>query len=209
MARIIEDLNWRYACKKFDPSQKLSEADLTTLLESLRLTASSYGMQPWKFVVVENPELREKLVPASWGQAQVAEASHLIVICSPAVIDEAFVDRYIADTAKTRGQQPTDLEGFKKMLMNITKKSPEAQHAWAKNQVYIALGTLLTACAELRIDSCPMEGFKPKEYDEILGLKDLGLTSMVVCPVGYRHTEDKYSSNKKVRFSLEELTIKL
>lgn len=208
MNDIIKDLEWRYACKKFDSTKKVSEEDFNKLLESLRLTASSYGLQPWKFVVVENTELREKLVAASWNQEQVKDASHLIVLCSPTV-DEAHIDRYLEDQAKTRNQNIEDLAGFKKMLMMIANKSPEDQYIWAKNQVYIALGTLLTVCANLKIDSCPMEGFKAKEYDEILGLKDMGLTSMVVCPVGYRAADDKYGGLAKVRFPIEDLTIKI
>ena len=209
MSKIIEALNWRYACKKFDSTKKLSETDFNTLLEALRLTPSSYGMQPWKFIVVESTQLREKLVAASWNQQQVIEASHLIVICAPKVIDEAFVDAYLADTAQTRGQDISELEGFKKMLMNITKKSSDDQYRWAKNQCYIALGSLLTICGDMKIDSCPMEGFKPKEYNNILGLDELGLTSVVACPVGYRRDDDKYSKLKKVRFPLKELVIKL
>ncbi len=209
MMSVIESLNWRYACKKFDPDKKLSDDQLNILLESLRLTPSSYGMQPWKFVLVENPELREKLVAASWKQAQVKDASHLLVLCAPKIVDEAWVDRYLADMAKTRGQEVSELSGFKNMLMSITKKTPEAQYTWAKNQIYIALGNLLTVCAELRIDSCPMEGFKSKEYNEILGLEKLGLTSVVVCPVGFRHSDDKYIDLKKVRFPLSELVVRI
>jgi nitroreductase len=209
MTKIIEDLNWRYACKKFDADKKITDEDFNTLLESLRLTPSSYGLQPWKFIVVENPALREELVDASYKQAQVKDASHLIVLASPSKFDEKFVTDYIVDTAKTRGQEVSELDGFKKMLMMIPNKSPEAQYNWAKNQVYIALGNLMTVCAQMRIDNCPMEGFQAKKYDEILGLTEMGLTSMVVCPVGYRHSEDKYSELKKVRFSQDNLTIKI
>lgn len=209
MNKIIEDLNWRYACKQFDNTKKVSDEDFDVLLETLRLTPSSYGLQPWKFVVVENSALREQLVGASWNQKQVQDASHLLVLCSPKVVDEAFIDSYLADTAKTRGQDVSELEGFKKMLMSIANKSSEDQYVWAKNQVYIALGSLMMACAHLRIDSCPMEGFQAAKYDEILGLDKLGLTSMVVCPVGYRHADDKYSSIKKVRFPMDNLVVKI
>ncbi len=209
MHKIIESLNWRYACKKFDATKKITDEDFNTLLDVLRMTASSYGLQPWKFVVVSNKELREKLVPASWNQAQVMDASHLIVLCAPSKLDEKFVDDYLIDTAKTRNQDVSELAGFKKMLMSIPGKAPADQYIWSKNQVYIALGNLMTACAEMRIDSCPMEGFKPKEYDEILGLTEMGLSSMVVCPVGYRHAEDKYSDLPKVRYPLEDLVINL
>lgn len=209
MEKIIEDLNWRYACKQFDPNKKITEADFDTLMESLRLTASSFGLQPWKFIVVENSELREELVGASWKQEQVKDASHLIVFASPKKFDEKFVTAYVEDMAKTRGQDPAELDKFKGMLMMIPNKSPEDQYNWAKNQVYIALGNLMTVCAHMRIDSCPMEGFQATKYDKILGLDEMGLTSMVVCPVGYRHENDKYTELKKVRFPKEDLVIKI
>lgn len=209
MDKIISDLNWRYACKKFDPSKKISEDNLNTILEALRLTPSSFGLQPWKFIVVGDPELREKLVAASWNQHQVQDASHLLVLCSPKVLDASFVEKYVNDVAQTRGQELSELEGLKKMLMMIPNKDKEAQYNWSKNQVYIALGSLMTVCAHLRIDACPMEGFKAVEYDRILGLDNMGLTSMVVCPLGYRSKEDKYSQLKKVRYPLDELIINL
>ena len=207
MHKIVEDLNWRYACKEFDSTKKISKEDLDAIKESLRLTPSSFGLQPWKFVMVENTELREQLVAASWNQAQVKDASHLIVLCAPTEIDEAFVDAYIADIAKTRGQDISELEGFKKMLMMIPNKSIEDKFSWAKNQIYIALGNLMTVCANMRIDSCPMEGFQPAKYDEILGLKEKGLTSVLVCPIGYRSEGDKYIDLKKVRYPHEDLFV--
>lgn len=209
MSTIIESLNWRYACKKFDASKKLTDEQANLLLESMRLTASSYGLQPWKFVVVKNEELREKLVAASWNQAQVKDASHLFVLCAPLKVDEAFVDNYLQTQADIREQNVEDLAGFKKMLMMIANMDDEKQKAWAKNQIYIALGTLLTTCADMKIDSCPMEGFKAKEYDEILGLEKLGLRSVVVCPVGYRAEDDKYAGLAKVRDSFDNLVIEL
>lgn len=209
MSDIVESLQWRYACKKFDENKKISQEDINHLLEALRLTPSSYGLQPWKFILVENPELREKLVGASWNQKQVSEASHLIVFAAPKKIDEDHIDEYIESIAKTRGQDVSDLAGLRKMMMNIAFWEPEAQYQWAKNQSYIALGTLMTVCAHMRIDACPMEGFKPAEYDKILGLEEMGLTSLVVCPVGYRAEEDKYRKLAKVRHPIEELVIKI
>ena len=205
MSTIVENLNWRYACKKFDPEKKLTDDQVNTLLDVLRLTPSSYGLQPWKFVIVENKDLREKLVGASWNQKQVAEASHLIVLCSPKKIDEAFIDSYLKDQANTRGQDIESLAGFKKMLMSIANKSPEDQYKWAKNQVYIALGSLMTACAELRIDSCPMEGFSPEDVDQILGL-EANEHSCVLLTVGYRAADDQ--PKPKVRFPLDTLIVK-
>lgn len=209
MSNIINDLEWRYACKAFDANKKISSDDLKTILNALALTPSSYGLQPWKFVVVENKGLREQLVDVSWKQKQVQDASHLIVLAGVKVVDEAFIDRFVASVAKTRGQEISEIEGYKKMMMNLVKWSPERQHDWAKNQSYIALGNLMTVCAQMRIDTCPMEGFSAADYDRILGLEEKGLTSMVVCPVGYRSESDSYSSLKKVRYSVDELTLKI
>lgn len=204
--KLIEDLNWRYACKEFDKSKKISDSDFETLLESLRLTASSFGMQLWNFVVVKNNELREKLVEKSWGQKQVADASHLIVLCIKTDATESDVDAYIEDIVKTRGVEKETLAGFKNMLMGfISKKSLEQKHSWMKDQVYIALGTLLTVCASMRIDSCPMEGISPKGFDEVLNLEEKGLKAVLACPVGYRSENDKYSKIAKVRFSKERV----
>lgn len=209
MNKIIEDLKWRYAVKKFDNSKIISDEDFNTICESLRLTASSYGLQPWKFLVVEDKETRNKLVEHSWNQEQVKDASHLIVLCAPTEIDENFIDNFLSNTAKTRGQDVSELDGFKKMLMMVANKKDEAKIQWANNQIYIALGNLLTVCAAMRIDSCPMEGFKANAYDELLGLKEKGLRSVLVCPVGYRDEADKYSSLEKVRFSQEDLVVKI
>lgn len=207
---IIEDLQWRYACKEFNADKKLTEDQVRQLIEALRLTPSSFGLQPWKFVLVENPDLREKLVEASWNQNQVKDASHLFVLCSPLEIDEAFVDRFIGSTAQARGQEASELDGFKGMLMKmIVGKDTAWQMNWAKNQIYIALGNLMTVCANLKIDCCPMEGFVSTKYDDILGLREKGLTSVVVAPVGYRADSDKYSSLAKSRFNTEDVILKI
>lgn len=202
---VVEDLNWRYACKKFDPTKKLTDEQFNTIKEALRLTPSSFGLQPWNFVIVEDPKKREELVAASWNQNQVKDASHMIVMCAPTVIDEAFLDRFVAQTAKARGQQVEELEGFKKMIMMVANWDAARQQAWAKNQIYIALGNLMTVCAAMRVDCCPMEGFKAAEYDKILGLTEMGLTSIVLAPVGYRAEDDKYAKLSKVRFPQEQI----
>ncbi len=209
MNQIIKDLNWRYACKKFNPNKKISSSDLSDLLEGLRLTASSYGLQPWKFVVIENNEIREKLVSLSYHQKQVQEASHLIILCQLKEYDEAFIDRFLADMANTRNQDLESLEKFKSMLMNVVSKPKDQVDTWAKKQIYIALGNLLTVCAAMKIDSCPMEGFQAKKYDEILELEKYGLSSVLVCPVGYRADDDIYAEKQKVRFSQQDLVITL
>lgn len=205
MSGIISNLEWRYACKQFDSEKKLTENQLNTIIDSLILTASSYGAQPWKFLVIKNQKLREELVGASFGQKQVSEASDLIVLCREEKIDEDFIDGYIHNVCEVRGQKPEELEGFKNMLMKIVAKSDEQKAQWAKNQVYIALGNLLTTCAELRVDSCPMEGFLPSKVDEILGLKELGLKSVLLCPIGFRSDSDKYANIKKVRQAKDKI----
>ncbi len=207
---IISRLEWRMATKTFDPNKKLSESDLGLLLEALRLTASSYGLQPWKFVVVNDPEIREKLKAASYGQAQITDASSLIVICAKTSLNNSDVDEYLNKTASVRGLQMENLEGFKGMLYGfIAGKDVESLKTWSVKQTYIALGNLLTTCALAEIDSCPMEGFDQNAYNQILGLEKLGLTAAVVCPVGYRSEDAPESKEKKVRFSREELVIEI
>lgn len=205
MNSLIEDLNWRYACKEFDSTKKLSEEQVEILMESLRLTASSYGMQPWSFIRVTNSELREKLVEHSWNQKQVVDASDLIILCAKTDINEQLVDDYISDIVQTRGIEKESLAGFKKMMMYTVGWSEERKAAWADKQIYIAMGTLLSTCAHLKIDSCPMEGFVPAKYDEVLGLKEMGLRSVLVCPVGYRSENDNYAKLAKVRADKEKV----
>lgn len=207
---IIEDLKWRYATKEFDASKKISPANFDILLEALTLSASSFGLQPWKFIVVENTALREKLLPHSWNQKQVIDASHLIVFTKPNKFDAADITKYIKATAETRKQNETDLEGYKGMMNGFIAKMSEAElDVWKIKQIYIALGNLLTVAANLKIDACPMEGFTPSEYDNILGLEKLGLSSVVVCPVGYRSSEDKYSTLEKIRYAKEDLIVRI
>ena len=204
--KIVEDMKWRYACKKFDPAKKLSEEEVDTLLESLRLTASSYGLQPWKFLLVKNEKTREELTAAAFGQQQVKDASHLIVLCEKEEMNEEHVDAFLKDTSETRGVDLESLQGFKNMLMKmIVQKPVEKKLSWAKNQIYIAMGTLLAVCARLRVDSCPMEGFKPNEVDRILKLRERGLRSVLMCPVGHRAEDDVYTERLKVRFKKEEV----
>lgn len=210
MNNLIEDLNWRYAVKEFDTEKKLSDEDFNTLLESLRLSPSSFGLQPWKFVVVENNELREKLVEKSWGQKQVSQASHLIVLCRKNDLGDSFVDEFLDDIVKTRGGTREDIKGYEDVMKGFLSRMDDEKKAnWANMQIYIALGQLMTTAAHMRIDTCPMEGFIKPQYDEILNLKDMGLSSVVVCPVGYRASTDKYATTAKVRFAMEDLVVKI
>jgi len=205
---VVAQLNWRMATKNFDPDKKISDNEFQLLLEALRLSPSSYGLQPWKFVVVKNPDVRVKLQAASYGQKQVGDASHLIVLCAKTSLGQADVDHYIQSTADVRGLKIEDLAGFKGMLSTfIGGKEKDVLQGWATKQVYIALGNLLTTCAMSNIDTCPMEGFDSTAYNEILGLEKLGLSATLVCPVGYRLADAPEAKEKKVRFSKEELII--
>ncbi|GAB5418458.1 MAG: NAD(P)H-dependent oxidoreductase [Crocinitomicaceae bacterium] len=206
MQQVLDDLNWRYATKRFDADQKLSVEQLAALKESIRLTATSYGLQAYKVLQVDTPEIREKLMEASFGQRPVVEASHLFVFCAYRNVEEADVYKYVNLIAKTRGTDPKDLEPFSiGIIGSLEKKSQEEIENWTTRQTYIALGQLLHTCASLRIDALPMEGFNPKQYNEILGLDKLNLTATLACPVGFRHAEDIAQFKKKVRKPNEEL----
>ena len=208
---IIKALNWRYATKEFDAKKKLSDKDVETLVETLRLSPSSFGLQPWKFIVVTNPDIRSKIRAAAWNQPQVTDASHLIVFTVEKNVDDAFVDKYVADVAQTRGVSVADLKSYGDMMKGAVKArgSAEAVKNWSARQVYIALGNLLTSVAVLGIDACPMEGFDPKKVDEILGLDKLGVESLVFAAIGYRLNEDEAKKYKKVRFPKSEVVVEV
>lgn len=207
---IIEKLQWRYATKKFDNSQQLSEEKLNTLKEAFNLTALSYGLQTLKLVVIKDKTKRENLVELSYGQRQVADASHLLVLCIQDEIDEKDVNIHF-DTIKTvRNTPDVVLEPFKKQLKSTIEAMPvDKKISWATKQAYIALGNLMTVCAVEGIDSCPMEGFVPKALDKALGLDQRGLSSVLLLPVGYRADDDLFSDLKKVRKPLSETIIEL
>ena len=209
--QLIGQLNWRYATKQFDSQRKIDSADWAALEESLLLTPSSFGLQPWKFVVVTEPALRQKLVPASWGQTQIADASHLVVFAIKKNLTEQDVDDYLDRIAEVRGVSRESLNSFRDMLIGgIIKGMDDAtRKAWAARQVYIALGNFLNSAALLGIDACPMEGIQADKYDEILGLDKQGLSAVVVAAAGYRAAEDKYAALKKVRFPKEEVFVKV
>lgn len=204
---LLQQLNWRYATKKFDPSKKISPADWAVLEQALVLTPSSYGLQPWKFVVVTDPALKAKLRPASWNQSQVEDCSHLVVFTAKQDITEADVDRFIARTAEVRGATVESLAGYRGYMVGDLVKGPRHAiiHEWAARQTYIAMGNLLTSVALLGIDTCPFEGIEPAKYDEILGLQGSGYATVAACPVGYRAADDKYASAPKVRFKAKDI----
>lgn len=210
MTQFIKDANWRYATKKFDASKKVTAEDLATLKEAIRLSASSYGLQPYKVFIIENPEIRAQLQPASWGQSQIVDASQVIVFANMTQFGATEIDAYLKNVSETR-QIPTDaLQGYGDFMKSkITELSSEAKANWTAKQTYLALGNLLNAAAELKIDVTPMEGFEADKYNEILGLTEKGLNASVVATIGYRHEEDATQHYAKVRKSTEELFINL
>jgi len=208
MSTLLENLNWRYATKKFDATKKISASDLNTLKEAVRLSASSYGLQPYKVIIVENPEIREKLKAAAYGQTQITDASQLFIFANDLNLGAVSVDNYISNISETRGVPVEALGGFSDMMKGtIANLSDENKNIWTAKQAYIALGTLLSAASELKIDATPMEGFNAAQFNEILGFDKLGLNATVIATVGYRHDEDDAQHYKKVRKSHEELFI--
>jgi nitroreductase len=207
---LIEKLEKRYATKKFDATKKLSKEQIFNILTAMNLSASSYGLQPYRFILVENPEVREKLKAASWGQSQITDASHLIVIARLTNVNEAHVDEFVENISSIRGVERGHLAQYEGVMKNtVNTLSKEAAAVWTSKQAYIALGNLLAYCASEDIDACPMEGFDANQYDEILGLNEKNLTALVVAPIGYRSVEDEYQHAKKVRKPLSEMVIRM
>jgi nitroreductase len=202
----LESLHWRYATKKFDPSRSIPEADLKVLLSAVRLSASSYGLQPYKILVLQDEALREQLRPSCWNQPQITEASHVLVIANRVDFDADLIDSYLEEVSETRGIQMENLSGYGDFMKSKLLDLPVSTKAtWTARQAYIALGNLLSAAAVQRIDACPMEGFDQAQVDEILGLGEQGLTTAVIIPVGYRSEADDTQHYKKVRRSEETL----
>ncbi len=204
---LLQQLNWRYATKKFDTTRQISAGDWAVIEQALVLSPSSYGLQPWKFIVVTDPALKTKLRPATWNQAQVEDCSHYVILTAKQDLTEADVDAFVARIAKVRGVSPESLAGYKSYMVGDLVKGP--RHAviaeWAARQAYIALGNLLTSAAVLGVDACPFEGLEPDKYDEILGLAGTGFHTVCACPMGYRATDDKYASTPKVRFETADI----
>ena len=206
MNKYIENLHWRYATKKFNPEKKVSKDDLETLLEAIRLSASSYGLQPYEVMVIGDPEVRAKLKPAAFGQPQITDASYLLVFAYNINVDEHYLDEFIKNNSETRNKPVEDFQDLKEMIHNsVLTFTEEAKHIWASRQVYLALGNLLSAAADLKIDVCPMEGFNSAEFDELLDLKSKDLKSVTLATVGYRSETDQLKDAKKVRKSKDEL----
>lgn len=210
MSNFIENQNWRYATKKFDATKKVSSEDLNFLKEAIRLSSSSFGLQPYKVLIIENKEIREQLKPLAWGQTQVTDASHLFVFASEYEMGDLAIDTYLETIATTRAIPLESIAGYGEFMKSkITPMPSEIKKAWTAKQTYLALANLLNAAAELKIDVTPMEGFESDGFNEVLGLTKLGLTATLIAPIGYRHEEDATQFLKKVRKSNEELFITL
>jgi len=206
MKKIIEDLNWRYAAKKYDPTKKLSEEQLFTIRESLRLTPSAYGLQPLKFLFVETPETRAEIKNIAHGQTQIVDASHLLIICAHTSIDEAYLDKYVDRVTEVRNTPPERAAAFGDFLKkNVLAIPAEHVEPWNVRQAYIALGQVLHTCASMRVDATPMEGFDAQKLDEYLNLSSQGLKSVLLCPIGFRAEDDVYHTLPKVRKASEQL----
>ena len=207
---VIDSLKWRYAVKKFDKEKQLSKTQISTLKEAFNLTATSYGLQPLQLLIIKNKDIQKELVLHSWNQPQVYEASHVLVLCVPKNYTSKEVTKYFTLVKEIRQTKDTILDPFKKFLTaEINKKSQEELFLWNKNQAYIALGNLLTVCALEKIDSCPMEGFVATEYDRVLNLTTLNLTSVLVLPVGFRANNDYMKDLKKVRKNSQDTVIEI
>lgn len=206
----INSLEWRYATKKFDETKKLSQDKIDILKKAFNLTATSYGLQPIKLVVISDKELQNKLLPYTFHQKQVSTASHVFVLCVEKRIDKNFIEEYFKMVHHVRATPEEILTPFRDSLVVDFENRPEEEiKAWATNQAYLAMGTLLTVCAAEGIDSCPIEGFEPKNYDDLLSLDGLNLESVLVLPVGYRAKDDMFSEFKKVRREITETVIEL
>ena len=207
---VIESLNWRYATKKFDSTKKLSQKKLEILKQAFKLTPTSYGVQTMKMVIVSDDATKSKMIPLCYGQEQVKGASHVLAICIQDDVSEKDVDDYFDDVVKIRNTPETILSKYRTELKDfVNAQSVQELENWCVNQVYIALGNLMTACAIEEIDSCPMEGFLPDKIDELLDLKKYNLKSVLLLPVGYRAKDDMFSEMKKVRKDLSETIIEL
>ena len=209
--QVLKQLRWRYATKKFDPARKIPASEWEALEDALVLTPSSYGVQPWKFIVITDQPTKEKLTGFSYGQRQVADCSHLVVFAIRKDFCGDHIDAHLRRIVEVHGGSQEALAPLRKIIMSNVVEGPrgKAVNEWATCQVYIALGNFMTSAALLGIDTCPMEGFQPEKYDDALGLGAFGLASVVACCAGHRHPDDKYAGMAKVRFPKEEVLIKI
>jgi nitroreductase len=204
---LLQQLSWRYATKKFDANKTIPEATWEALEQSLINSPSSFGLQPWHFVIVKDPAVRKELQAHSWNQTQVVDASHLVVFASRNSVDADAVNDYVSLISETRGVSVAALEGYRGMMLQFISALP-SEHGvseWSTRQLYISLGMLLCSAAALGVDACPLEGINPQKYNEILGLSEQGLSVKVACALGYRAADDAAAALKKVRFSKDRI----
>lgn len=205
-ASVVAALRWRYATKHFKADEKIPAATWAALEEALVLTPSSFGLQPWKFLVIENPDIRAALREKSWGQGQVTDASHLVVFATRTDVSQADIDNWVARLSEVQSTPAEALAPMKGMIEGFVGSMPvEARQAWNTRQVYIALGQFMAAAALMGVDTCPLEGLDPAAYDEILGLKGSGYATAVACAAGYRSESDHTAARPKARFEAEQL----
>lgn len=210
MSNYNKKLKWRYATKKFDPTRTIADQDIDSLKEAIRLSASSYGLQPYKVLLISDPQIKARLKDAANGQTQLTDASHVVIFANHSDLGSGHVASYVDNISKTRGLEFEKLELFSNLINSVIDNlSEEGREVWAAKQTYIALGNLLSAAADLKIDSCPMEGFDPDKVSEVLNLKSQNLTPTVIATIGYRSEEDTTQHYAKVRKSEEELFITL
>jgi nitroreductase len=204
---LLAAMHWRYATKTFDSTKVIVSETWQALEETLILTPSSYGLQPWRFIVVTDKEMKHKLRAHSWNQAQVTDCSHYVIFAAIRSISEADIDKFLARTAELRGVTVDSLAGYRALILKDIVHGPRSKSSneWTTRQAYIALGNFMTAAALLQVDTCPMEGFSPVEYDKILGLEARGLASVVCCAAGHRSASDKYAGLTKIRFPATEM----
>jgi len=203
---LINHLNWRYATQKFDPTRKVSQAHIEKIKQAVQLSASSYGLQLYKVLIINNQGLKKQLFKHSWNQSQVIDASHLFVFCNYSQVQAMAIEEYLQYVANTRKLPLQQLEDYRKFMINsVSQKNNSEQKAWLKCQTYLALGNLLAACAELKIDACPMEGFNSDAYASILGLEEKELQAAVIAPIGYRDPNDENQRLPKVRKPMQAL----
>lgn len=209
MNNILDAMKWRYAVNKYD-AKKLTDEQIDTLLQSVILSPSSYGLQPWRFIVVTNPDARAKLQEVGYNQTKISESSHLVVFAVEKNINDTLVDIFIKSVSDTRGMPVDALKGYSDMIKGtVNSRTPEQRIEWATRQVYLALGVLIASAASMGIDVSPMEGFDSKKFDEILGLEALGLESKVIASVGFRAADDEHAHFKKVRFPKEKVVVEV
>lgn len=207
---VIDSLRWRYSTKQFDASRKVSPEMWAALEQSLVFSPSSFGLQPWKFVVITDQRVKDRLPAISWNQSQPKDCSHMVVLAARKTIDAGDVNRYIDRIVQVRDIPGDPMRGYKGMMLGMVGSMPAADlDAWCAKQVYIALGFLMEACAVLGVDSCPMEGIVAPEYDTLLKLPEMGYSAVVGCAIGYRSADDQYAAYPKVRYEAKDVIVRV